>query len=56
MIKVRACSINLLKELREDLEPNFCQSCAMDLVTCDCVNPRPVRVVRHAILPKDGTP
>lgn len=25
-------------------EPNFCESCAMDLATCDCVNPRPVRV------------
>lgn len=27
-----------------DGEPNFCESCAMDLATCDCVNPKPVRV------------
>lgn len=61
-IKVFACSINLTKELREmgtsDLDlklreesvkddaPNFCESCAMDLITCDCVNPRPVRVTQ----------
>jgi hypothetical protein len=24
--------------------PNFCESCAMDLATCDCVSPRPVAV------------
>ena len=26
------------------VEPNFCESCAMDLSTCDCVTPRPVFV------------
>ncbi len=26
--------------------PNFCESCAMDLVTCDCANPRPVRAIQ----------
>ena len=26
------------------IRPNFCESCAMDLATCDCVNPRPVSV------------
>ena len=26
--------------------PNFCEACAMDLATCDCVNPRPAVVVR----------
>lgn len=25
-------------------KPNFCESCAGPLVTCDCVNPRPIRV------------
>lgn len=25
-------------------EPNFCESCASDIATCDCVNPRPARV------------
>jgi hypothetical protein len=27
-------------------QPNFCESCAMDLATCDCVNPRPATVFR----------
>ncbi len=59
-ITVFACSINLLKELREDQmgtsdlelklreenKPNFCESCGMDLITCDCVNPRPVTVTQ----------
>lgn len=38
-----------LKQREEALakgEPNFCESCAMDLITCDCVNPRPVRTVQ----------
>jgi hypothetical protein len=26
--------------------PNFCESCAMDLSTCDCVEARPVWVLR----------
>ena len=32
---------------------NFCESCAMDLATCDCVNPRPVYVDRR---PADPLP
>ena len=24
-------------------EPNFCENCAMDLLTCDCVVKRPVQ-------------
>ena len=25
-------------------EPNFCENCAMDLLTCDCVVKRPVHL------------
>ena len=26
------------------MKPNFCESCAMDIATCDCVTPRPATV------------
>lgn len=35
-----------LAEIRclEGMPPNFCESCAMDLSTCDCATPRPTWV------------
>lgn len=37
---------NLLKSLSVwvDVEPNFCESCAMAAATCDCVNPKHIWV------------
>lgn len=33
-------------EADQSVSPNFCQSCSMDIETCDCVEPRPTYVAR----------